>query len=86
MKTSSVPTVSDNKEWFLENKQELIPKYKNRFILIYNKSVVKISEDEFELLEYAQNNYENGFYCITRCNEPVTYKMAPLIWAIHANT
>lgn len=61
------PIVQQNIDYFLAHKEELMKKYKNKYILIFDEKVMKSSEDMLELSIHGRDTYGLGNFCIQFC-------------------
>lgn len=58
--------IEENYKWFEENYEELQKKYKNKFLVIKDKKVIKATSSMEEAINYS-NNLELGTYIIQKC-------------------
>lgn len=62
--------VDKNYDYFEKNIDDLLKKYKNKYIVVYNEQVVFSNTSMDEVLEYAKNNLEQGTYIVQKCEKP----------------
>jgi hypothetical protein len=55
-------------QWYLNNQEELVKKYENKFLVIKDYAVVGMYDKESEALFDAQKKYEAGTYIIQFCS------------------
>lgn len=63
--------VDINYKWFEENKQELLKKYKNKFLVIKEKKVIRTTSTMEDAIEYSKN-LELGTFIIQKVEKKET--------------
>lgn len=70
-------------QFFLDNKEDLIQKYLNNFIIIVNNEVVGSFEKKSDALKFASKNYETGKFLLEFCTtDKLFYEFSFVNWAI----
>jgi hypothetical protein len=55
-------------QWYLDNQNELVKQYENKFLVIKDCSIVGVYDKEPEALFDAQKKYKAGTYIIQFCS------------------
>ncbi|PKP12007.1 MAG: hypothetical protein CVU09_00465 [Bacteroidetes bacterium HGW-Bacteroidetes-4] len=54
-------------KYYLENQKELVKLYQGKFLVIKDKSVVGVYENEFDAIDESLGKYEPGTFLVQEC-------------------
>lgn len=84
MKSQEVSSMEVNFQYFLSHKKELMKKYAGKYLLIANKEVVSVSDDEFDLIRTGRKQFGGGNFCVQICGDIPTFELSPIIRLVNA--
>ena len=58
----------ENEEWYEQNKESIVEnlRYKNKYLVIYNKKIIKAFEHSQEAISFALKEYHGFNECIVK--------------------
>jgi hypothetical protein len=54
-------------QYFLEHQDELVQKYRRKFVVIKNERVINAFDSELEAVQETAKNHELGTFLVQRC-------------------
>lgn len=62
-------TMSENFQYYLDNKEELIRKYSGKYLVISSCKVVKVFSSKFSAVEFATKKFEPKAFIVQQAKE-----------------
>lgn len=54
-------------EYYLENQDDLVEKYRGKFLVIKDREVIGVYENELEAINKTKEKYELGTFLVQKC-------------------
>ncbi len=61
------PTLIKEFEYYLENQEDFVQKYRGKFVVIKGREVIGVYEDEIEAISKAREHHEVGTFLVQKC-------------------
>jgi len=65
--TLMTPSLKDEFDFYLKNQEELVSKYKGRFVVIKNQEVIGNYHNQVEAINETSKNHELGTFIVQQC-------------------